>query len=331
MKNNGIFWSGWDAWAIGKDDWAFNIVATNFVKAFIALGYDVRLEQGVGKFKKYEGERRSDDIAFRLTDVSAVQPGFRNFCYQVEGPGCFRGEHVRRLRQCEMLVFSNWEKYILAPLGIPKVEVFRPGVDKKIFYPRKKRLPGPVRFIFVGQNWRRKGLDAIIDVWDAKNMDGILVLKLSPTNVADYDYLMGRYNGELSANIELHYAHYTVEQMGDLYRSGDVFLGPARAHGAGLVALEALACGLPLISTRFGGQSDYMTEDNSWTVEGDFVPRNDGLLSGIWQEIDRTSLIECFQKTMVEPKKPKTKVWSWEDSVRCYMEGRDILEVIVNA
>jgi glycosyltransferase involved in cell wall biosynthesis len=48
--------------------------------------------------------------------------------------------------------------------------------------------------------------------------------------------------------------------LGDFYRSLDVFVIPSRQEGFGIVGVEALACGVPVISTRCGGPEDFVID-----------------------------------------------------------------------
>lgn len=55
------------------------------------------------------------------------------------------------------------------------------------------------------------------------------------------------------------------------YQAAAVFALPSWQEGLGIVGLEAMACGLPVVSTRCGGPEEYVTDG----VTGFLVPLND--------------------------------------------------------
>ncbi|MBP2027343.1 glycosyltransferase involved in cell wall biosynthesis [Acetoanaerobium pronyense] len=83
----------------------------------------------------------------------------------------------------------------------------------------------------------------------------------------------------------LHFlGHQNQEKVADIYNVADVSTVPSRKEPFGLVAIEALACGTPVVVTSGGGLVDFV-DDSIGTVidEEDFI----GLANGIISEIKR--------------------------------------------
>lgn len=58
------------------------------------------------------------------------------------------------------------------------------------------------------------------------------------------------------------------EQLADFYGGLDVFALPSLQEGLAIVGTEALACGVPVVSTRCGGPADYVVDGQTgWLVD----------------------------------------------------------------
>lgn len=63
---------------------------------------------------------------------------------------------------------------------------------------------------------------------------------------------------------------FSPEEMPDVYRASDCVLFLSDAEGFGLVGIEALACGVPLIGRESKGIDEYLVHGKTgWVVEGD--------------------------------------------------------------
>lgn len=54
--------------------------------------------------------------------------------------------------------------------------------------------------------------------------------------------------------------HKSQRTLKKLYNIADVFAMPSRQEAFGLVAIEALACGTPVVCSETGGMKDYITK-----------------------------------------------------------------------
>ena len=70
----------------------------------------------------------------------------------------------------------------------------------------------------------------------------------------------------LAEAVELH-GEVSRERLLELYASLDLFVIPSQQEGLGIVGLEAMATGRPVLSTRCGGPEDYVIEgETGWFV-----------------------------------------------------------------
>lgn len=63
--------------------------------------------------------------------------------------------------------------------------------------------------------------------------------------------------------------HKSQRTLKKLYNIADVFAMPSRQEAFGLVAIEALACGLPVVCSETGGMKDYITKKVGKLIKSD--------------------------------------------------------------
>lgn len=69
------------------------------------------------------------------------------------------------------------------------------------------------------------------------------------------------------------------KQLPNFYNEGHVFVAPCMAEAFGLPIAEAMACELPVITTGFGGQIDFViNKENGLLIDYDLVQANDTYL-----------------------------------------------------
>ncbi len=65
-----------------------------------------------------------------------------------------------------------------------------------------------------------------------------------------------------------YYLTYTPEMMAAVYTAMDVLLAPSHGEGFCVPLIEAQACGTPVIATNFSAQTELVTDETGWLVEG---------------------------------------------------------------
>lgn len=123
------------------------------------------------------------------------------------------------------------------------IEVIYNGVDTDKFCPPARRVPHhPFRLLYVGSWMARKGVDLLAPIM--RELGDNFILNYTGGAVAECDkpgmpgnmYDIGRLRSSGSV----------VAAM----QQADAFLFPSRSEGFGLVVIEAMACGLPVVATH---------------------------------------------------------------------------------
>jgi glycosyltransferase involved in cell wall biosynthesis len=125
----------------------------------------------------------------------------------------------------------------------------------------------------------RKGYDVLLRAYCAEfrpNDDVALILKVSTVNhpyaqVADLmSYFIEKTLGtklEQSPQILLLTGMMPHAQFPRLYATANSFVLPTRGEGWGRPYMEALACGCPVIATRWSGQMDFLNDENADLID----------------------------------------------------------------
>lgn len=155
------------------------------------------------------------------------------------------------------IVASHMSKDSLLFSGVPeeKITIIPYGVDvEKFSYYEKTKVSSPLSLVYVGQISRRKGLHHLLKY--ARDNVGKVTLKLAGDFNKKYD-LYEEYAQD--SNIEF-LGFVTRDRLSQVYRESDVFIFPTLGEGFGLVVLEALSCGLPVICSNLAGGNDAITD-----------------------------------------------------------------------
>jgi glycosyltransferase involved in cell wall biosynthesis len=203
-------------------------------------------------------------------------------------------------------VGEQLKQEIINDFGIPstKVSVLNMGVNRQVFQPMDKSLARAnlaikeqaLSILFVGNIIKQKGLLELVEALHQlrqKEVDGQLYI-IGPEKDATFKQ-------ELTERIEqLHvqpYVHFlgvnTQQEIAKWMAAADVFVLPSHIEGFGLVALEAMSCGTPVVGTKVGGLQYLLANDTGCLVE----PKNaDSLAAGI----EKVWIDKNYRQTLIE-------------------------------
>jgi glycosyltransferase involved in cell wall biosynthesis len=145
------------------------------------------------------------------------------------------------------------------------VSVIPNGVDSKHFSvaariaqraeARRRRGFRDEEFVLllIGNDWRNKGLTSILEA-----MPALVALPIRLLVVGNDDAEPFRTRAsQLGVQNRCHWESSSPNVL-DFYAASDVFVSPSREDSFGLPVAEAMACGLPVITSVFAGVADYL-------------------------------------------------------------------------
>lgn len=144
------------------------------------------------------------------------------------------------------------------------------GIDLKKFAPREgyKRDDNCFRIVSVGELNRNKNHRVVIKA----------IKQLNDKNIQYYIYGKGKAKAELENMItenqlenQVHLCGY-VNDTREVLKDADCFVFPSVREGLGMAALEAMACGVPLIVGDNRGTREYVNHgDNAFACDPDDI------------------------------------------------------------
>jgi glycosyltransferase involved in cell wall biosynthesis len=181
---------------------------------------------------------------------------------------------------------SSWNAEVLRAHGVPKVELVLQGIDGALFHPAPRRGLFPGRFVVFsgGKLEARKAQDNVIAAWRifaARHPDALLISAWHnhwPESARSIDAsrraapLPFRADGAPDSAAWVAANGIRAEQFLDLgvvpnalmpaiLREADAALFPNRCEGGtNLVAMEAMACGVPCILSANTGHLDLLKD-----------------------------------------------------------------------
>lgn len=209
----------------------------------------------------------------------------------------------RKQRELELadhvVVASSVTRASLEKCGYPseKISVVPYGIESGA--PRSPRTGRTFRVVFVGRVGPRKGVHYLLRAWSELRLADAELLLIG---IDEFP------NGWLARNKgnAVHYRSVPRAELAEFYRSADLLVLPSLVEGFGLVLLEAMAYGVPILATDHTAAPDIISDG----VEGFIVRVRD-------VEALKTKLVWCYEhrtelREMGDRARSRSEQFSWK-------------------
>ncbi|MDY0356722.1 MAG: glycosyltransferase family 4 protein [Sedimentisphaerales bacterium] len=204
-------------------------------------------------------------ISLRGSDVPGGNARLQ-WDYKVLGPLVFKPiwQQASALVACS----EGLRQRALRFLPSAQIDVIPNGVDLDRFAPGEEPLgtPRPLRLITVGRLSTTKRLDMLIEAVERLGAAGDSVQLTIVGGGALENELRGRISAERFRGMVTMTGRQDADRMPELYRTHDVYVSASAQEGMSNAMLEAMASGLPIVTTRCEGV-DELIADNGLVVD----------------------------------------------------------------
>ncbi|HJS32472.1 MAG TPA: glycosyltransferase family 4 protein [Alphaproteobacteria bacterium] len=217
-------------------------------------------------------------------------------------PPSIVARHRRELAEADrILVPSEYVRDSLSARGvsIDRIAVLPYGVDIGRFQPSSQPPPSPrrpLRVLFVGTLSQRKGVKYLLEAARLLGPDKVELVLVGRMIGAEAAF--APYRGAFR-----HIRHVPYHEVHALYRDADVFVYPSLHEGSAFVTYEALASGLPVVTTLNAGS---VVRDGE---EGFVVPIRD--VDALVERIDLLRRDEAMRQAMRVKARARAEQFTW--------------------
>lgn len=196
--------------------------------------------------------------------------------------------------------------------GIERLDLWQRGVDTETFHPGLASLemrshlsqghPESPLLLYVGRLSAEKEIDRIKPVLEAIPNARLALVGDGPHRQALEKHFAGT---------PTHFVGYlTGTELGSAFACADAFVFPSRTETLGLVLLEAMAAGCPVVAARSGGIPDIVTDGVNGYL---FDPADDeGAIAATVRLLEK----QDERETLRQNARVEAERWSWASATR---------------
>ncbi len=196
--------------------------------------------------------------------------------------------------------------------GVERVDLWQRGVDTETFHPElaseemrshlSQGHPESPLLLYVGRLGAEKEIERIKPVLEAIPNARLALVGDGPNRSVLEKHFAGT---------PTHFVGYlTGKQLGSAFASSDAFIFPSRTETLGLVLLEAMAAGCPVVAARSGGIPDIVTDGVNGYL---FDPTDE---QGAIAATVRLLQQQEERETLRQNARAEAERWSWAAATR---------------
>ncbi|MBP1748351.1 MAG: glycosyltransferase [Deltaproteobacteria bacterium] len=231
-------------------------------------------------------ERKIKSLSLRYSLNQAVQR-------QIEGYSVKKGYFQRIVAISDMV-----RDHMSAHYGIEKkvFDIVYNGVDTERFRPAQNMPSGPVTILFCAGNFRLKGLFPLIKALGNVVRQGkdVQLTIMGRGNKEHYRGLMAEEGVETRVSFIGEQSHPE-----EIYRRAHLLAHPTYYDACSLTTMEAMASGIPVITTRWNGASAFVSPDEGYVIdEPGNIPALGEAISALTDPVRRESMGKNARRKM---------------------------------
>ena len=238
-----------------------------------------RRDMGILRTAKHHFAYRLMKSRFDL--VLTVSEEVRRFCIQTDGLAAHQVETLYNGVELDSIAQENGVANLRKQLGLDK---------------------GTPVVLTVGHIRKVKGIDVLLKVAArvALQIPAVVFVIVGASSDAEYFQDIQTRIAELGIQRNVRFVGRT-ENVASFLKMGDVFFLPSRSEGFSNALIEAMACGLPCIVTRVGGNPEAIEEGrNGFIVESEDIEGATDRILKILCEPNLASAMGSASKEIVE-------------------------------
>lgn len=208
---------------------------------------------------------------------NALQRCFKYLFSSVHLSMVYLENRIFQQGNCKFFITNSQliKKQVMDYFHVPdeRITVIYNGVDHDLYNPGVKKSRQAVRdtlrirenelvLLFVSNNWERKGLSTVIRAMGMAREERLRLVVVGRGRSSSYIRL-ARENGLSESSLVF---TGRVREMARYYGMSDLLVLPSRYEPFANVCLEAMACGLPVITTTHNGASELIREGENGSV-----------------------------------------------------------------